>query len=284
MTDTQTPVEISEWKPAPFDLGGETAFAVGDVHGCARELRALLGAIGKAATAKGGGDHRLIFLGDLIDRGPDNLGVLRQWSEAEAIPGIGRVDRLMGNHEQLLLLLVTASPYAEKAEAKWRSESMGGEKVLEEMRQRVGDPEAAPSATLLASALGEDATRKFYAMRSHVRLGNTVFLHAGLQPGADLDEYLARPWMSETEATWAWIQQGFLDWKGGFGGTMVVHGHTPPPKHRTLTGQSDPHLFQHDRLGLDGGSARSGFVTGAEVETGRYRIFRAGTLMANAEI
>lgn len=284
MTDTQTPVEISEWKPAPFDLGDETVFAVGDVHGCARELKALLGAIGKAATAQGGGDHRLIFLGDLIDRGPDNLGVLRQWAEAEALPGIGRVDRLMGNHEQLLLLLVTASPYAEKAEAKWRSESMGGEKVLEEMRQRVGDPDAAPSATLLAAALGDDATRKLYAMRSHVRLGNTVFLHAGLQPGADLDEYLARPWMSETEATWAWIQQGFLDWKGGFGGTMVVHGHTPPPKHRALTGQSDPHLFQHDRLGLDGGSARTGYVTGAEVQTGRYRIFRAGTLMANADI
>ena len=284
MTAAHVPVEISEWKPAPFDLGTETVFAVGDVHGCARELKALLGAIGKAATAKGGDNHRLIFLGDLIDRGPDNLGVLRQWSEAEATPGIGHVDRLMGNHEQLLLLLVTASPYAEKAEAKWRSESMGGEKVLEEMRQRVGDPEAAPSATLLAASLGEDATKKFYAMRSHVRLGNTVFLHAGLQPGADLDEYLARPWMSETEATWAWIQQGFLDWKGGFGGILVVHGHTPPPKHRTLTGQSDPHLFQHDRLGLDGGSARSGFVTGAEVETGRYRIFRAGTLLPNAEI
>ena len=29
------PVEISEWKPAPFALGGETVFAIGDVHGCA---------------------------------------------------------------------------------------------------------------------------------------------------------------------------------------------------------------------------------------------------------
>jgi serine/threonine protein phosphatase 1 len=90
--------------------------------------------------------------------------------------------------------------------------------------------------------------------------------------------------MSDSEATWAWIQKGFLDWKGGFGGTLVVHGHTPPPKHRALTGQSDPHLFQCDRLGLDGGSARTGFVTGAEIEDGRYRIFRAGTLLPNADI
>ena len=39
-----------------------------------------------------------------------------------------------------------------------------------------------------------------------------------------------------------------------------------------------------DRLGLDGGSARTGYVTGAEIEAGRYRIFRAGTLMPNADI
>ena len=63
------------------------------------------------------------------------------------------------------------------------------------MRQRVGDPNAKPTATLLSAALGEDATKKFYAMRSHVKLGNTVFLHAGLEPGVDLDEYPARPWM-----------------------------------------------------------------------------------------
>jgi len=37
------PVDVSAWKPAPFALGGETIFAVGDVHGCAEELQALLG-------------------------------------------------------------------------------------------------------------------------------------------------------------------------------------------------------------------------------------------------
>ena len=43
------PVEISEWKPAPFALGGETVFAIGDVHGCAAELRVLLDAIARLA-------------------------------------------------------------------------------------------------------------------------------------------------------------------------------------------------------------------------------------------
>lgn len=38
---TDLPVTISEWKPAPFDLKGETVFAIGDVHGCAAELGTL---------------------------------------------------------------------------------------------------------------------------------------------------------------------------------------------------------------------------------------------------
>jgi serine/threonine protein phosphatase 1 len=39
----------------------------------------------------------------------------------------------------------------------------------------------------------------------------------------------------------------------------------------------DPHLFLHGRLGLDGGSAVTGFVVGAEIQDGRYRILKAGT-------
>ena len=42
-----------------------------------------------------------------------------------------------------------------------------------------------------------------------------------------------------------------------------------------------PHLFEGDRLGLDGGSARTGIVTAAEIQNGRYRILKAGTPFAN---
>jgi len=64
------------------------------------------------------------------------------------------------------------------------------------------------------------------------------------------------PGRSSPRRAWAWINHGFLDWKGGFGGTLVVHGHTPPDKHKAISGMEDPHLFEGDRLGLDGGSAR----------------------------
>ena len=74
------PVDISDWKPAPFDLKGETVFAVGDIHGCADELSGLLRAISSLA-AETKGLRRLVHLGDLINRGPDNMGVLRLWAE-----------------------------------------------------------------------------------------------------------------------------------------------------------------------------------------------------------
>ena len=51
--------------------GGNSVWAVGDVHGHRKTLEAL---VGKLELSDG--DH-VICLGDLIDRGPDSLGVLR---------------------------------------------------------------------------------------------------------------------------------------------------------------------------------------------------------------
>lgn len=63
---------------------------VGDVHGCASELESLLDAV-----AFSSGD-RLVFVGDLIARGPDSLGVLDIARKTGAIV-------VRGNHEQKLL-------------------------------------------------------------------------------------------------------------------------------------------------------------------------------------
>ncbi|MGD9880052.1 MAG: metallophosphoesterase [Reyranella sp.] len=273
------PVEIADWKPAPFDLKGETVFAIGDVHGCATELGALLDGIARLA-GETAGKRRLIYLGDMINRGPDGIGVLEQWAESAETRGVDHIDRLMGNHEIMMMLAVIGGPHADKAETMWLTKRMGGHILLDQMRARIGKPKAPANLALLSEALGDTVVHRLYGMRSHVRLGNTLFVHGGLDPHADPDEFLTRPWTIFTEARWAWINHGFLDWKGGFGGTLVVHGHTPPDKHRAISGMTDPHQFEGDRLGLDGGSARTGIVTGAEIRDGRYRILKAGTPFA----
>jgi Calcineurin-like phosphoesterase len=63
---------------------------VGDVHGCRDELEMLLDKIGF-----GSGDH-LVFVGDLIARGPDSRGVL-------AIARSTGADIVRGNHEARVL-------------------------------------------------------------------------------------------------------------------------------------------------------------------------------------
>jgi bis(5'-nucleosyl)-tetraphosphatase (symmetrical) len=61
---------------------------VGDVHGCLAELDDLLAAVRYAP-----GRDRLVFLGDLLDRGPDPVGVVRRVRALEA-------ECLLGNHEE----------------------------------------------------------------------------------------------------------------------------------------------------------------------------------------
>ncbi len=63
---------------------------VGDIHGCAFELEALLDRV-----SFGSGD-RLVLVGDLIARGPDSLGVLDLARRTGAVI-------VRGNHEQRLL-------------------------------------------------------------------------------------------------------------------------------------------------------------------------------------
>ena len=274
-TSATLPVEVSAWKEAPFAVNGETIFAIGDVHGCAAELRALLASIGDLAE-EASGTRRLVYLGDMINRGRDSAGCLELWARDAEAHGLDHLDRLMGNHEIMMLLAAIGGPHARQAHTMWLSKRMGGQALLEQMRAKAGQPDAEPSIGLLTSALGETVVHRLYGMRSHVRVGNALFVHGGLDPHADQDEFLTRPWTIFTEARWAWINHGFLDWKAGFGGTLVVHGHTPPDRHRSISGMTDPHLFEGDRLGLDGGSARTGIVTAAEIRDGRYRILKAG--------
>ena len=62
-------------------------FIVGDVHGCFDELMLLLKKSGYKSH-----NHRLILLGDLINKGPDSFKVL-SWVREQ------KVDVVIGNHE-----------------------------------------------------------------------------------------------------------------------------------------------------------------------------------------
>ncbi|MFC8128088.1 polynucleotide kinase-phosphatase [Streptomyces sp. NPDC057302] len=75
----------------PFDI-------IGDIHGCATELDTLLGKLGYVDGAHPEG-RTAVFVGDLVDRGPDSPGVLRR---VMSMVGEGNALCVPGNHENKL--------------------------------------------------------------------------------------------------------------------------------------------------------------------------------------
>src|SRR5271157_423117 len=77
-------------------------FAVGDIHGRVDLLAAL---IDEAAREPRLRDRRaIVFLGDLVDRGPDSLGAIDLAMAAKARVGADEAIGLMGNHEAMMRL------------------------------------------------------------------------------------------------------------------------------------------------------------------------------------
>ena len=87
----------------PLSVSPEVeVFAVGDIHGRSDLLAAL---IDEAAREPKLRDKRVIvFLGDLIDRGPDSLGAIDLAAGAKLRIGADEQIVLMGNHEALMRL------------------------------------------------------------------------------------------------------------------------------------------------------------------------------------
>jgi len=127
-------------------------YAIGDVQGCRAELEALLATVGWSPAR-----DRLVFVGDLVNRGPDSLGVLR------LVHGLGaRAVCVLGNHDLHLLAV------AEDAARKRRQDTLDA--VLD-----------APDRDTLLTWL-----RRCPLLHREAAHGVTV-VHAGLPPQWSVD-------------------------------------------------------------------------------------------------
>lgn len=200
----------------------DLTYAIGDIHGRADLLDALLARIEAHAASK---PHDLVFLGDYIDRGPDSAGVLRtigrlHWNDPE------RVACLMGNHEAMLLSALSTPG----ADALWLRN--GGVETLASF----GVDEAA--------AIPGDVLDWIEALPTLHADARRWYVHAGFRPGSD-------PEASEQQDR-LWIREPFLteDWDFG---RHVVHGHTPQ-----TDGRPEVRAF---RTNLDTGAVYGGALT-----------------------
>jgi protein phosphatase len=197
----------------PFDV-------IGDVHGCLAELEALLATLGYAIDRDLAGrpigarhqERRAIFLGDLVDRGPDTPGVLRL---VMGMVAAGHALAVLGNHEAKLLRAL-------RGKNVQRTHGLA-----ESMDQLAAEPEA----------FRAQVEQFIDGLISHYVLdgGRLVVAHAGLieryqgrasgrvrefclygQTTGETDEYgfpIRYPWAQEYR-----------------GQALVLYGHTPVPE------------------------------------------------------
>jgi protein phosphatase len=205
----------------PFDV-------IGDIHGCGDELEELLGRLGYRAEGDGGRVHpegrKVLFLGDLTDRGPRNTEVVR------AVLAMAREGRAMvcpGNHDDKLVRML-------------RGRDVKVDHGLERTRD---DFEALTEAE--REGLSANLIAFYEGLPSHYVLdgGNLVAAHAGMR------EYLqgrvspkVRTFALFGDITGKKDEHGLPvrgDWAATYRGrAMVVYGHSPVKKpvwrHRTI--------------------------------------------------
>ena len=232
----------------PSGPPGKRAYAIGDVHGCDVLLDGLLDLISHEEERLGPcAETYLVFLGDLIDRGPHSAQVIERlrttdWDYVKPV-------FLMGNHEEMLLRVLGDEPdivhdwlyyggyqCAQSYGLEIGSmPTMAARDVVEQLRRAV------PKAHL-------DFLRGFV---DSFKFGDFLFVHAGIRPGVPIDR--------QALEDLRWIREGFLDVSRG-DGLVVVHGHTI----------SDAPDVADGRIGIDTGAYRGGGLTAIRIEQESY--------------
>lgn len=266
--------EASEWHPVSVSVGSSQIFVIGDVHGQADVLEAVLAQI--ARTPRCCRVRQLVFLGDIIDRGPSSLKAIRLVLNACAVAGVDNVVFLPGNHE-LMLVDGIASPMHYLPD--WLDN--GGDQLIEEAFPGHTARRLEELGRMAKDAVGQNFLRVIATSHSYHQQGDVVFVHGGLDPSQPADAFLAKPkFEAGSGEHWAWIREPFLDWTGGWQSPtgkpcIVVHGHTPvtdaPMELSEFTLLADK-LETHNRLCLDAGAAAVPQVAWAEMFERSYRV------------
>jgi len=266
-------VQIGRWKSLPEGISDAQVFAIGDIHGQANTLEAALAAI--AAIPRRAKVRRLIFLGDLIDRGPHSLRAIAMAMDAPRNALVDDVVILPGNHE---LMLLDGLDLPEHYLADWLDN--GGEDLILEAEPGCTARRLKDLAEIARRAIDPRFLEVMHNGPSWHRENNLVFVHAGLDPNADAYEFLSQPrLLSLNSDHWAWIREPFLDWTSGWGperSWLIIHGHSPATYQledlRTFEHGADK-IATHRRLCLDAGAA-AGLPQLAflEIVGGKYRI------------
>ena len=224
---------------------GYRLYAIGDVHGRLDLLEGLLAQIEADHAARGrGAQPVLVFLGDLIDRGPQSRQVVERVRNG-ALPGFRSIV-LAGNHEEVLLRLLDG----EQGGLLQQWLGFGGTECLEsygvDPQDLIARGETEAVRQLRRSIPFPDQLF-LRELGDSFSFGDYLFVHAGIRPGIPLQH--------QSVLDLRWIRQPFLGDRRDHG-VMVVHGHTISRNIEQLP----------NRIGIDTGAYHFGVLTALAVE------------------
>ena len=219
-------------------------YAIGDIHGHLDKLTDALARIER----DGGPDAQVVFLGDLVDRGPDSRGVIDLLMQG--IAGGRNWTVLRGNHDRMMCYwLKNHRPDPQLLVGyHWLHERIGGVETLASYGVSVPDPVRYHQVHPQARAAVPRSHRDFLAnLPYHHQIGDLLFVHAGIRPGIPLAD--------QSNSDFCWIRRDFLDFTDPHP-WLVVHGHThrPTPEHHG------------NRVNLDTGAGHGRALTAAVFE------------------
>lgn len=217
--------------------------AIGDVHGAAGLLSTLLQGLDTVAASRKA-TIEIIFLGDIVDRGPDSRGALDLVLETIATHPNSRL--LIGNHDWWLLQFLK-DELDRDAVDNWLDQ--GGAATLD--------------------SYGAGSTRDVDAIRHHILLdrpehfellsdaatiafdGRFAFVHAGIDPNRPIDR--------QDPHDCLWIRAPFLNHVGRLS-HVVVHGHQPQKGGRPV--------ITENRISMDTGAVFTGRLAAVVIDRG----------------
>jgi serine/threonine protein phosphatase 1 len=225
-------------QPARCAPPGTRVYAIGDIHGRLDLLDALLAKIERDDAARAPAESQVIFLGDLIDRGPQSAQVIER---ALRLHRAGSACRfLLGNHEEVFLKALGG----DLKTLAFFTRIGGRETILSYgiSEQEYRDCDYPMLLDLLRARVPYEHIAFLESFEDLILLGDYAFVHAGVRP----DRLLAEQQTSDLR----WIRTEFLDHRGQLE-KLVVHGHTVTEKVE----------FRPHRIGLDTGAYASGRLT-----------------------
>lgn len=218
---------------------GLRLYAIGDVHGMDAMLAEAHAKIFADLADNPAADHRIVHVGDYVDRGPESAGVIDRLARLRASDP--RVVCLLGNHDELMHGFLSEPMLCGP---NWLAN--GARSTLASYGITVTEGTNFADLPALSRRLAEAMPRAHADLLADLSLsaqfGDFFFCHAGIRPGVALDR--------QERNDLVWIREPFLSSDRDHG-AVVVHGHTPGP---------GP-VVRRNRIGIDSGAVYGGPLT-----------------------